>query len=115
VLETLGVGGVMRLMYGLRDRSCRFVSALTYIDEQGTLHTFLDESAAGTLSHSVDATVTEVYSDWWRIFIPAGESKPLSALPESERNRLTRAWAVNSVYGQFGRWYTEQLKPPASF
>jgi non-canonical purine NTP pyrophosphatase (RdgB/HAM1 family) len=107
VLETVGVDGVLRLMKGIQDRSCRFVSALTYIDDQGRLQTFTDDAAIGTLSEFVDKTITTAYSDWWRIFIPKGATQPLTALSETERAVLLKSWSGSSVYGQFGRWFSQ--------
>lgn len=105
VLETLGVDAILRLMQGVPDRSCRFISALTYIDAQGQPQTFIDEAAVGRLSEQADPTPIAVYSDWWRVFIPEGTDQPLSALPESERASLIKHWSASSVYGQFGRWF----------
>jgi XTP/dITP diphosphohydrolase len=112
VLETLGVGGILHLMAGMPDRSCRFISALAYVDEKGSLQTFVDDAAVGSLSESVDTTDTIVYSDWWRIFIPKGAERPLSVLPEAERNALLKAWSAGSVYGRFGRWFSANAITP---
>lgn len=112
VLETLGVDAILRLMQGVPDRSCRFISALTYIDAQGQTQTFIDEAAVGRLSEQADPTPIAVYSDWWRVFIPEGTDQPLSALPESERASLIKHWSASSVYGQFGRWFNANTISP---
>lgn len=112
VLETLEVDGILRLMQGVPDRSCRFISALTYIDELGHLQTFIDEAAVGRLSAQADPTPIEVYSDWWRVFIPEGADQPLSALPEGERAALMKHWSASSVYAQFGRWFKASTITP---
>ncbi|HUN06498.1 MAG TPA: non-canonical purine NTP pyrophosphatase [Aggregatilineales bacterium] len=112
VLETLGVDAILRLMQGVPDRSCRFISALTYIDAQGQTQTFIDEAAVGRLSEQADPTPIAVYSDWWRVFIPEGTDQPLSALPESERASLIKHWSASSVYGQFGRWFNANTITP---
>lgn len=112
VLETLGVDAILRLMQGVPDRSCRFISALTYIDAQGQTQTFIDEAAVGRLSEQADPTPIAVYSDWWRVFIPEGTDQPLSALPESERASLIKRWSASSVYGQFGRWFNANTITP---
>jgi XTP/dITP diphosphohydrolase len=112
VLETLGVDGILRLMQGVPDRSCRFISALTYIDAQGQTQTFIDEAAVGRLSEQADLTPVAVYSDWWRVFIPEGADQPLSALPDGERAALLKYWSASSVYGQFGRWFKASVVTP---
>lgn len=112
VLETLGVDAILRLMQGVPDRSCRFISALTYIDAQGQTQTFIDEAAVGRLSEQADPTPIAVYSDWWRVFIPEGADQPFSALPEGERAALMKHWSASSVYGQFGRWFKASAVTP---
>lgn len=112
VLETLGVDAILRLMQGVPDRSCKFISALTYIDAQGQTQTFIDEAAVGRLSEQADPTPIAVYSDWWRVFIPEGTDQPFSALPESERASLIKHWSASSVYGQFGRWFNANTISP---
>jgi non-canonical purine NTP pyrophosphatase (RdgB/HAM1 family) len=108
VLETIGVPGLLRLGSELPSRTCRFVGALVYVDEDGTPHTFTDKQAVGTLAMEPDDTRSpDAWSTLWGIFIPEGASKPLSALSPPEREALWARWHAHSVYAQFARWLSE--------
>jgi len=105
ILETIGVAGLLRLMHTIEDRRCRFESALVYIDSAGTPHTFADLSTEGQFALHPDTTpCPDAWSELWRIFIPAGYDKPLTAFTSDERAALLRRWQAGSVYNQFARW-----------
>lgn len=104
-LETIGTAGLLRLAHGLASRTCRFVSSLIYVDEDGTPHPFLDKQAVGTLALEQDGTRTpEAWSVAWNIFIPEGATATLATLSPPERNALFARWQAHSAYAQFGRW-----------
>jgi XTP/dITP diphosphohydrolase len=101
VIETIGAEGLLRLAAPLSDRSCRFVSALVYMDASGAARVFTDDQGVGTLARESDATpCDDAWSDLWRVFIPAGASRPLSALPAAEREALWALWRSHSVYAR---------------
>ncbi len=109
MLETIGVAGLLRLAHGQEPRTCRFVGAMVYVDEDGTPHTFVDRQAVGTLALEADNTrVADAWSALWNIFIPEGSSKPLSAMTPEERDAQFGRWQAHSVYAQFARWLMEQ-------
>lgn len=109
VLDTLGAAGLLRLAAPLETRACHFVSALTYATPDGFSRTFVDNTGAGTLAREIDQTpCPEAWSDLWRIFIPAGHTRPLSALTPDERLTLMRGWQAGSVYVQFANWLQNQ-------
>lgn len=54
VNETLGPHGLIKLMEGIKDRSCYFEMALVFIDDDGESHTFINGGEPGLLA-------TEVY------------------------------------------------------
>ena len=104
-LETIGAEGLLRLAASLSDRSCRFVASLVYMDPAGVAQVFTDDRGAGTLALENDPTpCDDAWSDLWRIFIPAGASRPLSALPAAEREALWTLWRSHSVYAQLASW-----------
>ncbi|MEZ4668733.1 MAG: non-canonical purine NTP pyrophosphatase [Anaerolineae bacterium] len=108
-LETIGVGGLLRLAQGLTTRSCRFVSTMVYMTPDGTAQVFNDARGAGVLAQSVDETpCPEAWSDLWRIVIPDGQDKPLTALTADERKQVIKQWQAQSVYGQFANWLSTQ-------
>lgn len=110
ILQTLGVDGILNLAKGMKNRTCRFTSALAYIDTDGVPRTFVQKGDAGILDTKVDRTPNdEAWSDLWRIFIPAGYKKPLTGLSKLERNKLWKKWEKESVFSQFASWLSENL------
>ena len=109
VLQTIGVMGLLNLARGLPERTCMFRSVMVYIDEQEQAHIFVDERGVGRLATTVDSTpCLDAWSELWRIFIPTGASKPLTALSAQERAASLEEWQRESVYTRFGAWYREQ-------
>jgi non-canonical purine NTP pyrophosphatase (RdgB/HAM1 family) len=109
VLQTIGVKGLLALAEALEARTCRFKSALVYVDEQGESRLFMDDAGTGTLAAYIDQTpCPAAWSDLWRIFVPDGASQPLTALSQAERDRLLLTWQKNSVYTRFGQWFQQQ-------
>ena len=109
VLETVGAEGLLRLAAPLSDRSCRFVAALVYMDAAGVAQVFTDARGVGTLARESDRTpCDDAWSDLWRIFIPAGESRPLSALPVAGREALWALWRSHSVYARLAASLSHQ-------
>ncbi len=104
-LATIGGEGLLRLTKPFPSATCRFVSAMCYAAPDGTQQTFVDNSASGRLASVVDPTpAPNAWSELWRIFIPSGYDKTLSALTADEQKNLMRDWQSGSVYGQFARW-----------
>jgi inosine/xanthosine triphosphate pyrophosphatase family protein len=105
VIETIGVAGLLYLALPLASRSCGFLSVLVFVDQNGQSQTFMDSADGGFLATEIDQTPCEdCWSDLWRIFIPVGYSKPLSAFTKTERAALWQKWELKSVYKQFADW-----------
>ena len=101
-LKTIGVQGLLDLAAGLEERVCRFVSVLVYVDQDGAVHTFVDDTKQGILAEQIDTTpCEEAWSDLWYVFIPDGASVPLSALNQAQKAALWRQWQTVSVYRDF--------------
>lgn len=108
VLETVGVAGLLRLASGLPTRRCRFVSVLVCVTPDGVRQVFSDSRSAGVLASTIDTTpCPEAWSDLWRIVIPDGWDKPLTALTPDERKMLIKSWQSQSVYRQFADWVSK--------
>lgn len=108
ILKTIGAEGILKLMEGVLNRSCRFTSVLAYIDSSGVPRTFIDEGDAGTLTNEIDQTpCEEAWSDLWRIFTPKDETKPLTALSGEERKRVWDEWKTHSTFMKFALWLKE--------
>ncbi len=111
VLQTLGVEGILALTKHLKNRTCRFTSALAYIDSDGVPRTFVQKGDAGILDTKVDKTPSgEAWSDLWRIFIPSGYKKPLTGLNKQEKDALWKKWEKESVFSQFAAWLSDKTK-----
>ena len=110
-LATIGAEGLLRLAAPFPSAACRFVSAMCYAAPDGTQQTFVDNSAAGRLASVVDPSpAPNAWSELWRIFIPAGYDKTLSALTPDEQKKLIQDWQAGSVYGQFAHWLASETK-----
>ncbi len=110
-LATIGAEGLLRLAAPFPSASCRFISVMCYAAPDGRQQTFVDTSAVGNLASVVDpAPAPNAWSELWRIFIPSGYDKPLSAFTSDERKALMQVWQNGSVYGQFVRWLASETK-----
>jgi XTP/dITP diphosphohydrolase len=108
-LETIGAEGLLRLAAPFPSSTCRFVSAMCYAAPDGTQHTFIDNSAIGTLAATIDPSpAPNAWSELWRVFIPYGYDKTLSNFTADEQTALMRHWQAGSVYGQFARWLASE-------
>lgn len=108
-LATIGAEGLLRLAAPFPDAACRFVSVMCYAAPDGTQQSFVDNSTAGTLARVIDPNpAPNAWSELWRVFIPNGYDKTLSALTTDERTILMRDWQARSVYGQFARWLVSE-------
>jgi XTP/dITP diphosphohydrolase len=105
VLQTVGAEGVLQIAARLKSRKCHFESALAYIDSTGKVHTFVDRGGSGTLADKVaPAQADDAWSDLWRIYIPAGASRPISVLAGDEREAHWEEWRQRSTFRKFGEW-----------
>lgn len=111
-LDAFGPEGLTHLAGLTAKRTCRFASAAVYVDEQGELHTFADESRQpGTIAPTPDrGDGARSWSDLWSIFIPEGAATTLAALPPDQQDHLFGEWAKTSVVAALGEW----LAQPAS-
>lgn len=108
-LATIGAEGLLRLAAPFPNPACRFISVMCYAAPDGSQQTFIDDSAIGTLAAALDPTpAPNAWSELWRLFIPHGYAKTLSAFTPDEQNALMRDWQTGSVYGQFLRWLTHE-------
>lgn len=113
MLTTVGVKGILKLTQGIKNRTCRFTSAVAYVDSDGVPRTFVQKGDAGVLDTKVDHTQSsEAWSDLWRIFIPNGAKRPLTGLTTQERNKVYQKWEQESVFSKFAQWLEEKANPP---
>ena len=104
VTAKLGLAGIIRLADTTATRAAHFESALAYIDANGA-RTFTSKGTAGTIArHPAAATRAGAWSQLWDIWIPPGETRPISAFGDREFSDYLAAWRDRSVFAQLGRW-----------
>lgn len=107
LLETIGIEGLLRLMEPFESRGCAFTSVMVYRDADG-MQTF-NAAYPGRLAREIDPTPSEMaWSELWRVFIPEGETRTLTAIPPKELRPTLRGWAEQSVYVQLARWLSQR-------
>ena len=111
LLDTLGAEGIIKLMEGIEDRSCQFIATTTFIDAAGKIISFRDAKGKGAIAIKKDETNNPLaWSDLWKIYIPDGLTKTLSALTKEEcdNHYKSNKKKKGSLY-QFAEWLSENL------
>ena len=107
-LDTIGIKGILKLMDGKENRSCRFTECLSYYDGK-ELHQFMGKHE-GTLSKQVLGNDTDKkWSDLWYIYKPYGYDKTLAQMTKEERDGRKREKSTDS-FSEFAKWYLENNK-----
>ncbi|MHA1882283.1 MAG: RdgB/HAM1 family non-canonical purine NTP pyrophosphatase [Candidatus Thorarchaeota archaeon] len=99
VLETIGTGGILKLMEAALDRTARFVIAAGYADAEQS-QTFLGEMH-GTIAMAHAGTGGFGYDP---IFIPEGYSKTYAELSFEEKIAISHR---TKAFRAFLEWYTK--------
>ena len=106
-LDTIGITGILKLMEGKENRSCRFTECLSYYDGK-EIHQFMGEHK-GKLSKEVLGNDTEQkWSELWYIFKPYGYDKTLAQMTDEERITRNKYDSVDAM-SEFVKWY-EKIK-----
>ena len=102
-LDTIGIEGILKLMEGKENRSCRFTECLSYYDGN-ELQQFMGKDE-GTLSNKVLGNDTDKkWSDLWYIYQPYGYDKTLAQMTDDERANRIKYDSVDSMK-EFSKWY----------
>ena len=105
-LETIGIEGILKLMEGIENRSCRFTECLSYYDGK-ELHQFMGSHEGEIANESVGNDTDKKWSDLWYIFIPEGYDITLAQMTEEQRksrNELNECYGKLSATRQFAKW-----------
>lgn len=106
-LQTIKIEGILKLMEGKENRSCRFTECLSYYDGN-ELHQFMGKHE-GTLSEKILGNDTnKKWSDLWYIYKPFGYDKTLAQMTDEERANRTKYNSVDSMR-EFAKWYKEKF------
>lgn len=102
-LDTIGIDGILKLMEGKKNRSCRFTECLSYYDGD-ELRQFMGKHE-GTLSEKILGNDTDKkWSILWYIFKPYGYDKTLAQMTDEERANRKKERSVDSM-AEFAKWY----------
>lgn len=108
IVDTIGPGGILKLLEGATDRSAYFISNLVYADEEGKQYCFSESHYNGTIAHTYDPDATYQWGEICKIFIPRGAKKVATELSPDERKQLARKDGFVDAYDEFARWFTSQ-------
>ena len=102
-LDTIGIEGILKLMEGKENRSCRFTECLSYYDGN-ELHQFTGKDE-GTLSNEILGSDTDKkWSNLWYIYKPIGYDKTLAEMTDEERLNRKKENSIDSM-SEFAKWY----------
>ncbi len=101
-LETIGLEGILKLMEGKTDRSCRFTECLSYYDGK-RLQQFAGKHEGFIASAILGLDTDEKWSDLWYIYIPKGYEKTLAQMTQEERDSRVLYESVDSME-EFAKW-----------
>lgn len=107
-LETIGIEGILKLMEGKENRSCRFTECLSYYDGKN-LHQFMGAHDGFLATEILGKGSDKKWSDLWYIYKPYGYDKTLAQMSDAERNNRIRYRSVSSM-DVFAKWYLENCK-----
>ena len=107
-LDTIGIEGILKLMDGIENRSCRFEECLAYYDGK-TIYYFYGKHP-GNVSYKIQGEDRkEKWSDLWYIFQPKGFEKTLAEMNSEERENRKSIDASYSAMDEFAKWYNDKL------
>lgn len=102
-LDTIGISGILKLMEGKENRSCKFTECLSYYDGQ-KLKQFMGEDN-GELSEQILGNDTDKkWSDLWYIYKPYGYEKTLAQMTDEERKSRKKYKSIDAME-EFAKWY----------
>lgn len=109
VVETIGVDGIIKIMENYEDRGCRFMQALTYVDENGSLITFTEDTEVGTIADTVDPyDHPDDWSSLWKIYIPEGYTTTLNHIIDKDDEKFHERKEKKAVFSQLAHWLKEK-------
>lgn len=106
-LETMGLEGILKLMEGIENRSCRFTECLSYYDGK-ELHQFAGKHEGLIAPAILGLDTDEKWSDLWYIYIPKGYEKTLAQMTQEERDSRVLYESVDSME-EFAKWCEEEF------
>ena len=103
-LDTIGIDGILKLMEGVENRSCKFDECLAYHDGK-EIHYFYGTSPGHLATKIKGKDRVEKWSDLWYIFEPNCFTKTLAEMTEQERQDRRAVDGSSSALIEFANWY----------
>lgn len=103
------IEGLLESMKNITDRSCSFVSCVTYYDGED-YRQFLSYSNGYLSKEKRGVLPDNARSRLWEVFIPEGYQKTLAEMSEEERKE--RSSKTTSAFRDFFEWYKSNLLEP---
>lgn len=103
-LDTIGIEGILKLMDGKENRTCKFDECLAYFD--GKEIRYFYGNHPGNLAYKKQGEDRkEKWSDLWYIFKPKGFEKTLAEMNEIERENRRKVDGSFEALQKFAEWY----------
>jgi len=103
-LDTIGIEGILKLMEGVENRSCKFDECLAFHDGK-EIHYFYGTSPGHLATKIKGKDREEKWSDLWYIFEPNHFNKTLAEMNEQERQDRRAIDGSKSALIEFANWY----------
>ena len=110
-LKTLGADGILKLMHGIENRSAKFVSVATFVNENGEVFQFEREGGEFEISkEKVDIQSPFAWSELWKIIYLKEYGKNLCELAEQEVSEYYSRTGTNGSIQKFVKWYAGEYR-----
>lgn len=111
VLKTLGADGILKLMQGIEERTAKFISVATFVDNDGKVFQFEREGGEFEISkEKIDIQSPFAWSELWKIIYLKEYNKNLCELSESEVSEYYGRTGSNGSIQKFITWYAHEYK-----
>ena len=111
ILKTLGADGILKLMHDIENRTAKFISVATFINEDGDIFQFEREGGEFEISkEKVDIQSPFAWSELWKIIYLKEYNKNLCELSEQEVYEYYERIGANGSIQKFVNWYVNKYK-----
>lgn len=110
ILDSIGVDGILKLMEGVENRKCQFISTTTFVNAEGEVSQFHRPGGSGEIALQRSTVSSEyMWSDIWYIFYDTAFKKTLSEFSKEELFQLKHSNNETDSLTFFVKWLKEEL------
>lgn len=106
-LDTIGIEGILKLMEGKENRSCRFTECLSYYDGK-EVHQFMGKHEGLLSDRILGMDRDKKWSDLWYIWKPLGSDKTMAEMTDEERDNRKKDKSSVQAMKEFANWYKKE-------